>query len=197
MNNFAKAAIAGTVISLAVVAQYKSTSSPKEIAFRAHAKAVELGITKSPIVALVDFTKPSTEKRMFIYNADTNTLIYSTYVTHGSGSGGKYATKFSNINNTHASSLGVYKTLTTYTGKHGYSLKIQGLDQGYNNNALSRYIVVHGADYIGNGKTGRSWGCFAVPTAVKTKVINYLLGGAIIVAYYPDSGWLKSCRFLK
>lgn len=131
--------------------------------------------------AVVDFNKPSTEKRFFIYS-DGGQLLYSTWTSHGSGSGkGKYATTFSNEFNSHASSLGKYQIKEVYYGKHGKNYRLTGLSKT-NSNAYKRYIEIHGATYIGNGKTGNSWGCFAVPREAMHYVFKYLKPGDYLYA---------------
>lgn len=131
--------------------------------------------------AIVDFSKPSTEKRLFIYS-DEGQLLYSTWTAHGAGSSkGKYATTFSNDFNSHASSLGTYRIEEVYYGKHGKNYRLSGLSKS-NSNAYERYIEIHGADYIGNGKTGTSWGCFAVPKAAMFYIFKYLKPGDYLYA---------------
>lgn len=152
---------------------------------------------KSPVVAIVDFTKPSNERRLTIKNMNNDEILLETYVTHGSGSGQLYATTFSNITNSHQSSIGVFKTGETYIGKHGVSCKLDGLDIGFNDKARSRSIVIHSANYIGDGKTGRSWGCFAVPTALIKTVLDLLKDGHLLIAYYPDKNWLNTSKWLR
>ncbi len=148
-------------------------------------------------ITIIDFSQPSSQARLYTLDAETLQVIYQTYVTHGSGSGGLYTTSFSNVPESHKSSLGVSRTSYTYQGKNGLSLKLEGLEPGYNDNIFSRSIVVHGADYIGNGKTGRSWGCYAVPMAEIKQFINMIKNGNLIFAYYPDQKYLKESKFLK
>ncbi len=175
-----------------------SSVTARNYAIKAHTNAVKAGLTKSPLVAYVDFTKPSTEKRFFIYDTQNHTQVYSTYTAHGSGSGmGAYPRVFSNVPGTKASSLGTYITLSTYSGKHGTSLRIKGLDAGFNTNAYARSIVVHSASYAGPGKTGHSWGCFALPVKDTPTVLNYIKNGVVIFAYYPDNRLLNNSKWLK
>jgi len=136
--------------------------------------------------AVVDFNKPSNEKRLFIFNLRTGE--YKAYlVAHGKNSGELYATKFSNTSGSNQSSLGIYKTAETYDGKHGESLRIDGLEST-NSNARQRLVVIHKADYVvpdygGQGRAGRSDGCFAVNPAVVDEVIGNLKGGSYLVAW--------------
>lgn len=185
---------------LCVYAQHKSVgvldmTNSKDIGLQIYKTALKKGVTKADIYVVVDFSLPSNEPRFTIYDS-SGQPIYKTFVAHGEGSGGVDATKFSNIDGSHMSSLGVYKTLQTYQGKHGYSLRIDGLEDGFNNHAFVRNIVVHGSDYIGNGRTGRSWGCFAIPQSEVRRVINQIKGGVLIIAYYPDQKWLSESKFL-
>lgn len=142
--------------------------------------------TRQPIVFYVDFSKPSTEKRFFIKQGDV--VLYATYVAHGAGSGkGIYATRFSNEYNSYCSSLGRYKVLYQYKGKHGMSLKIEGLDKT-DDNAYARDVVIHSAKYIGYDQThnrylhGHSLGCFAVPEEAMPIILHYARLGTILIA---------------
>lgn len=137
------------------------------------------GRTKSPLVTIIDYSKPVTEPRMFVVNTETGKVLLATEVTQG-------APGFSNTPNSHQSSLGVFMTDKTYTGSNGYSLRIRGLEQGKNDNVYQRNVVVHGANYIGKGKAGRSFGCFAVPEEVAPRVINLIKDGTVIYAYGPS-----------
>src|SRR5690554_3217938 len=129
------------------------------------------GKVKKDIITLIDFEKPSNEKRMWILDLSNNIVLKNTLVAHGKNSGGLSASEFSNIPNSFRSSLGCYITSDTYIGKHGLSLKLKGMDAAFNTNAASRYIVLHGASYVSeefikcNGRLGRSHGCPAVPIA--------------------------------
>nr|WP_294896023.1 murein L,D-transpeptidase catalytic domain family protein [uncultured Pedobacter sp.] len=134
------------------------------------------------IVTIVDFSKPSTEKRMWIVDLKNKTLLLNTYVAHGQGSGDDLATNFSNVAESHQSSLGFYIASETYLGKHGLSLKLDGQDKGINDLARERAIVVHGASYVSEdfikstGRLGRSFGCPAVPEALNAKIIDLIKG---------------------
>lgn len=168
---------------------------------KAYEKALKLGYIKPrALLVAVNFTKPSSEKRLQVIQSPGTTeekVMFETYVTHGSGSGGLYAEKFSNINNSHQSSLGVFRTAETYIGKHGLSCKLDGLEPLFNDQARNRSIVIHGAGYIGNGETGRSWGCFAVPIKETTEFVNLVKNGSLLIAYYPDKTWLSRSIFLQ
>ncbi len=174
-----------------------------KLALKAHENAEKYGQTKSNIETVVDFTMPSSQKRLWVINTETGQVLYNTWVTHGSNSGmGAYATRFSNRINSHESSIGVYKTGVTYNGKNGYSLHLFGLDKGFNDNAYARSVVVHGAPYVSSAivkkydEVGHSWGCFAVSEALHTKIINKIKNDSILVAYYPNKAWLSSSRYV-
>lgn len=132
------------------------------------------------VVTIVDFSKPSTSKRMWIVDLKSKTLLLNTYVAHGQGSGENMATEFSNVAESHQSSLGFYIAGETYFGKHGLSLKLDGQDKGINDLARERAIVVHGASYVSEdfikntGRLGRSFGCPAVSEALNAKIIDLI-----------------------
>ncbi|USD61394.1 MULTISPECIES: murein L,D-transpeptidase catalytic domain family protein [Vibrio] len=140
------------------------------------------------LLTIIDYSKPSTEKRFFVIDLDKKSLVFNTYVSHGVNSGKKTATKFSNIVNSRKTSLGTFLTDSTYYGSNGYSLRLDGLDKGINDNARERYIVVHGADYANesfikqNGYLGRSWGCPALPENLSREIIDTIKGGSVIYA---------------
>lgn len=156
-------------------------------AYQASAKAWQSaqasGISKSPYMTVVDFSQPATAKRLNVINMQTGQVALSTQVTQGSGPHGQGG--FSNNPGSHQSSLGTYLTGAPYQGSHGPSMRVQGLDKGINDNAASRDIVVHPADYASSG--GRSWGCFGVPPQDAQKFAQLTAGGSIIHAYAPDS----------
>ncbi|MEJ2685762.1 MAG: murein L,D-transpeptidase catalytic domain family protein [Gammaproteobacteria bacterium] len=141
--------------------------------------------------------------RQAVADVRTGKVLYYTYVAHGKGSGGKYATRFSNTPGTNASSLGVYLTGHTYYGKHGYSLRLKGLNPEYNGAAYRRDIVMHSAWYVSrtfakdHGRMGRSWGCVALSRKVESAVVKLIRGGTVLLAYYPDAKWLRSSPFLR
>ncbi|HYH57178.1 MAG TPA: murein L,D-transpeptidase catalytic domain family protein, partial [Anseongella sp.] len=134
----------------------------------------------SSILSIADFSKPSREKRLWIIDLDEKGLLYHTWVAHGKGSGGNTASKFSNTESSHQSSLGFYVTGEVYYGKHGRSLRLDGMDAGFNSNARKRAIVLHGANYVSKsfieqvGRLGRSYGCPAVSTKLSNGIIDHL-----------------------
>src|SRR5690606_14194900 len=133
---------------------------------------------KNAVLTIVDFSKKSTQKRLWIIDLTKNKLPYHTLVANGMGSGGNQAMKFSEIHNSHQSSLGFYIANETYFGKHGLSLRLDGLDKGFNQNARKRAVVIHGADYVSEsfiqktGRLGRSFGCPALPQELTRPIIN-------------------------
>jgi hypothetical protein len=144
------------------------------------------------LLSIIDYSKPSTEKRFFVIDVENRKLLYNTLVAHGKKSGYVNATKFSNRIGSHKSSLGFFRTSNSYYGKRGYSLQLEGLEKGINNNVRSRGIVIHGANYVderfagGKGVIGRSWGCPAVSKKISKEIINLLKGGTLLYIYADD-----------
>jgi hypothetical protein len=139
---------------------------------------------------------------MWVFDVERGRLVFEELVAHGRNTGEKVAERFSNVEGSKMSSLGLFQATETYYGSNGYSLRLRGLDAGFNDNALSRAIVMHGAPYVSEaiaarlGRLGRSWGCPAVRPEVARVVIDALKGGALLFAYYPDSKWLKESPLL-
>ena len=146
-------------------------------------------IDKPQLLTLIDFTKPSNQKRLWVINLVTNEILMNAYTTHGKNSGLNVASSFSNRHKTKKTSLGVFKTMNSYHGKHGFSLRIKGLEKGINDNALGRAIVFHPAYYATDSfvkkynRTGRSWGCFALSPKLSKQFVNTTKNGSIVVAY--------------
>ena len=163
-------------------------------------KAGKLGNEK--ILSIVDFSQPSNRKRLFVIDLEKFKVLFNTYVAHGKNSGMEYATRFSNVPESNESSLGFYETLSTYTGKNGYSLQLQGLESGINDNANRRTIVMHGAAYVGEsvvqarGFCGRSFGCPAIPENMKMPIIDKIKNGTCLFIYSPDKKYLGRSRIL-
>ena len=154
------------------------------------------------IITLIDFTKPSTEERLYVLDIRHKRLLFSSLVSHGKNSGGNYATSFSNKVNSYKSSLGFYLTENTYQGKNGYSLILNGLEKGINDKAKERAIVMHGAAYanpsvIASGRLGRSFGCPALPQTVTKPIINTIKDGSVIFIYANNANYLAQSSFLK
>lgn len=157
---------------------------------------------KKEILTLIDFTKPSTEKRLYVLDVRNRKLLFSSHVSHGRNSGGNYAYSFSNETGSFKSSLGFYLTGTTYTGKNGYSLLLDGLEKGINDKARERAIVIHGAAYSNPstisyaGRLGRSLGCPALPLSVSVPIINTIKEGSLLYIYANDSNYLSHSSIL-
>ncbi|MGY4516529.1 murein L,D-transpeptidase catalytic domain family protein [Lysobacter sp. HA18] len=153
-------------------------------------------------LAVIDYSMPSSQKRLWVFDLHNTRVLYNEYVAHGAGSGENYARSFSNLDGTHQTSLGLFRTAETYEGHNGYSLRMDGLDRGFNDNARSRAIVMHGAWYVDPsmvqkvGRLGRSQGCPAVRAQVAHEIIDTLKGGQFVFSYYPDSKWLHESRYL-
>ena len=152
------------------------------------------------LLTVIDFDLPSTEKRLWVLDLAKHEILFHTLVAHGHNSGENEATNFSNTDQSNMSSLGFYATGGEYQGKHGRSLKLQGLDEGFNTNAESRSVVMHGADYVSeafikqNGRLGRSLGCPALPMELKDQIIEAVTGGTCLFLNKSDAGY--SSRFL-
>lgn len=153
-------------------------------------------------LAVIDYSIASTEPRMWVFDLQRRRLLYAEHVAHGRASGENLATEFSNIEGSHQTSLGLFVTDQTYYGANGYSLRMDGLDPGFNDLARQRAIVMHGAPYVDpvfareQGRLGRSLGCPAVRTEVARPLINHLRHGQLVFAYYPDPQWLASAHSL-
>jgi hypothetical protein len=153
-------------------------------------------------LAVIDYSRPSTEPRLWVFDLARRTLLFAEHVAHGRGSGDNLAQAFSNREGSHQSSLGLFRTAETYHGGNGYSLRMDGLEPGVNDAARDRLIVMHGAPYVDplqalrQGRLGRSFGCPAVRPQVARQVIDTLKQGQLLFAYYPDERWLDGSRLL-
>ena len=159
-------------------------------------------IAYNPILTIIDYSLPSSEKRLWIFNLETQQLLFHTYVSHGIKSGSEFTTFFSNRYNSKSSSIGVYRTEAAYRGREGLSLKLEGLEKGFNDNAMNRSIVMHGGWYMAEdfiqkyGRAGRSWGCPAVPIQLSESIINTIKDNTLIIVYYPDDTWFSESKYL-
>jgi hypothetical protein len=174
-----------------------------EYAYTGYRKLLEKKIIKeADYLTICDFSQSSNKKRMYLLDLASNTIILNTYVAHGRNSGGEYASRFSNKPSSFQSSLGFYITGETYYGEHGLSLRISGLETGYNDRALRRRIVVHGADYVeekwlrNSSFLGRSYGCPAVPPQERDLIINTIKNGSCFFIYHPSKTYLKGSKIL-
>lgn len=160
-------------------------------------------IDNDDVISIVDFSMPSSSKRLFVIDLNSRKVLYCTYVAHGHNSGLEYADQFSNKPRSNKSSLGFYKTLGTYMGGHGYSLRLEGLERGINDNANRRDIVVHGAAYVSEelvraqGYLGRSQGCPALPEKLHRPIIDKIKNGSCLFIYGKDRTYPGRSRILK
>lgn len=168
-----------------------------EFACRGYRQLVEQRkINRPGYLTICDFSQSVRSKRLYLIDMANNMVVLTTYVAHGKNSGGEYATRFSNRPESRQSSLGFYTTANTYFGEHGLSLRLTGLERGYNDKALQRNIVVHGADYIGEGETGRSYGCPALPKNESAKIIHTIKEGTCLFIYHPSRNYLHGSKIL-
>lgn len=155
------------------------------------------------LLTVCDFSLSSNIKRLWVINTETGEILFNSLVAHGKNTGEEFAVNFSNTESSLQSSLGFYVTDVTYHGENGYSLKLLGVDKGYNDNALQRAVVMHGADYVSDEfakkhkRIGRSWGCPAVPRALAEPIINTIKGKNVLFIYYPEENYLTSSQWLK
>lgn len=174
-----------------------------ELAMRAYRCGRAEGQFDSPILTVIDYSLPSTEKRLWVIDLAKRQVLFHELVAHGQNSGEAYAVDFSNRPGSLQSSLGLFRTDDVYDGGHGESLRLIGLEPGINDRAEERRIVMHGAAYVNPrvvqrfGQLGRSWGCPAVDRAVLPQIVRHIKEGTALFAYYPDPRWLRQSRFLQ
>lgn len=179
----------------------KLSQSVLKMALTAYQNALARGGVHKPILTVIDYSLPSYQQRMWIFDLRREKLLYNTYVAHGQNSGMTVANHFSNQSSSKSSSLGTFITKDTYIGSKGISLNLQGLEQGFNDNAYNRRVVMHGAWYVEpsfikqTGRAGRSWGCPSIAQSLAKPVINTLKGGSVLFAYYPDKKYLSHSHY--
>lgn len=162
-----------------------------------------LALSKTDVITVIDFSLPSTEDRMFVLDLKNKKLLYQTIVSHGRNSGQKYATSFSNRHGSYQSSLGFYITEKTYYGGNGYSLILNGVEKGINDQAKARAVVIHGADYCSEqvikstGRLGRSYGCPALPRALNRPIIDTIKEGTMLFIYADNPAYFAASTILK
>jgi hypothetical protein len=172
-----------------------------EIAVKGFQKLKEQGKVKHNKLTIVDFSKPSTQKRLYVIDLEGQKLLFNTLVAHGRNTGTLMATNFSNTNSSNQSSLGFYVTAEKYIGKHGLSMRMDGMEAGLNNNARERAIVMHAADYVSEnfaksmGFIGRSWGCPAVNPKENKPIVETIANGSVLFIYNPK--YEKVTNFLE
>lgn len=201
------------VSSFAMAGQLPTVKELQRLAPKASPEALRLALNayqcatsnlgrENDLLTVIDFSKPSREKRLWVFDLKKRKVLFEEWVTHGKKSGEDMATAFSNRMNSHQSSLGLFQTGSTYNGKHGRSLRLLGLEPGFNDNSLDRAIVMHSASYAspgvvpGLGRLGRSLGCPALRPEVAQKVISTVQEGSYLFAYYPQKEWLAKSQFL-
>jgi hypothetical protein len=170
-----------------------------EYAWRGYHNLLKKGlIRKKTVLSICDFSQSSCSKRMYVIDVQHRRLLYRTYVAHGQKSGSEYATNFSNDQDSYMSSLGFYITQRTYFGHNGLSLKLNGVDSGYNDQAMKRKIVLHGSSYVSDtyinqkGTIGTSLGCPALPAAISGRIIRAVRGGSCLFIYHPTPQYLDN-----
>lgn len=176
---------------------YKTPSFESfSIALEGFYKLKEKGLVTKDILTLIDFSKSSNTKRLWVINLTTNEVLFNTLVAHGKNTGEEFANYFSNKAESYQSSLGFYATAEVYTGKHGLSLRLDGLQKGLNDKARERAVVIHGADYVSESfiknhkRLGRSQGCPALPVEMNEKIINVIKEKSCLFIYHPSKSSL-------
>src|SRR5581483_2558693 len=177
-------------------------SNVLRLALEARENATAKGIAKrADLLTVIDYSLPSTAKRMWVFDVATGKVLFHELVAHGKNTGDNYARHFSNSDGSLETSLGLFVTGNTYVGHNGYSLQLDGLEKT-NDSALRRAVVVHGAPYVSeafaaaHGRLGRSWGCPALSQAVAHQVIDTIKGGTLVFSYGPDAAWLAASPWL-
>jgi len=173
-------------------------------AFKGYLKLKEENkLKKSQYLSVIDYSLSANQKRFWVLDMINRQVMFTEWTSHGKYSGGEFASSFSNRSGSRKSSIGFFVTGRTYDGKHKFSLKLHGMDSGYNSNAFSRGIVIHGADYVSpdfiqwNQTLGRSYGCPAVRQEVKNSLIQTIAGGSCLFSYYPSANYFNSSRYVR
>ncbi|MBO9717072.1 MAG: murein L,D-transpeptidase catalytic domain family protein [Pseudoxanthomonas sp.] len=189
-----------------LLAQTAPAASPQvlQLAARAMSCALrhpEFGVDPQRL-GVIDYSRPSTEPRLWVFDLARHKLLFEEWVAHGRNSGENLTTRFSNRDGSYMTSLGGFTAQETYMGGNGYSLRLRGLEPGFNDHARDRAIVIHGAPYVNpsaaklQGRLGRSLGCPAVRPVVARQLIDSIRGGTFVFAYYPDRDWLQRSQLL-
>lgn len=162
----------------------------------------EKGLISRNILTIIDFSMSSNSKRLWVIDLTANKILYNSLVAHGRNTGNEFASSFSNRAESYKSSLGFYATGEIYRGKHGESLKLDGLEKGINSNARERAVVIHGADYVSNSfiqnnkRLGRSLGCPAIPLELTDKIIQTIKDKSCLFIYYPSSSYKVASKLV-
>ena len=170
-----------------------------DLAYKGYQRLVKKNrISNTGYLTICDMSQPSRNKRLYLIDLSNTEVLLHTWVAHGRNSGHDYATRFSNKLSSRQTSLGFYVTKNTYFGEHGLSLRMQGLEPGFNDKAYRRAVVIHGADYIGGekNKTGRSYGCPAIPREEVGNLINTIKDGSCLFIYHPTRYYLAKSKIL-
>lgn len=177
--------------------------SLQRLARQGYAYAKQHHHIHDPIMIIVDFTQPSDQKRLWVYNIESNRTLFQTYVSHGMASGMRTTKRFSNAPGSHASSIGFFKTGSAYLGQHGLSMSLNGLERHFNDHAAQRGIIVHPASYMrpsfiaSHHRSGRSWGCFALNPEVSHDIIDITKNGHLLFAYGLNKDWQHHSKFIR
>ncbi len=186
---------------------YLTSGADKYISYNIFELALE-GMQKindladKSVITIIDYSQPSSKERFFVFDIENKKIIFKTLVAHGRNSGEEKAESFSNNSDSKKSCIGFFRTAETYYGKHGYSLSLDGLEAGINDNARARSIVIHGADYVSPdfiekyGRLGRSWGCPALPVGMSKEIIDRISEGSCIFIYGGDPEYLKNLKII-
>jgi hypothetical protein len=157
---------------------------------------------RADVLTVIDYTRPSTERRLWVFDLAHLRVLFAELTAHGKNSGDNQAVRFSNAPDSLMTSLGAFLTGGTYIGRHGLSLRLEGLEKGINDNSMKRAIVIHAAVYISDaiarnkGRIGRSWGCPAVRPEISRSLIEAVEGGTLVLAYYPDISWFRNSKLI-
>lgn len=207
VNNFLPNLELITVAENPIQKLYTEMALEGVIAFEVFKRGLEGAALLEPknrdIITLLDFTKPSNEERFYVLDLKNKKLLYKSLVAHGRNSGTKYATSFSNKTSSYQSSPGFYITEGTYQGRNGYSMIINGMEKGINDNAKSRAVVVHGADYVtpqiaqSRGWIGRSHGCPALPREINKEVIDLIKNGTLFYIHSDHQEYVTKTMVAK
>ncbi|WP_339611916.1 murein L,D-transpeptidase catalytic domain family protein [uncultured Planktosalinus sp.] len=171
-------------------------------ALNGYFKLKETGKLQKSLLTVVDFSLSANEKRLWVIDLELKEVLYQTYVAHGRNTGSEYAKSFSNVPESFQSSLGFYATAETYYGKHGYSLRLDGLESGINDKARERAIVIHGADYATEnfiktyGRLGRSLGCPSLPQEESETIINTIKEKSCLFIYFPSDDYVSKSQLI-
>jgi hypothetical protein len=174
-----------------------------DLAVKAAECAARAGAKAASRLTVIDYSRPSTEPRLWVFDLGHGRLLFEEWVAHGKATGNNLARHFSNRLGSRRTSLGLFRTAHTYVGSNGYSLRLHGLEPGVNDRAFERAIVMHGAPYVSTdtvaklGHLGRSFGCPAVRPAIARRLIDEIRDGQLVFAYYPDRVWIEGSPFLR